>query len=144
LSCDLCRKHRGEGPLAAPEVWRDPYVVVSHLAPGADGRVYLGYLFVESRRHAAYLDDLTDDEAAAVGRAARRAAAALRAVLDVEHIFSAIVGRGIPHFHQHVFPRYRGTPERYGWLASDEWPDAPRGDLAAVAALCERLRANLP
>jgi hypothetical protein len=39
-------------------------VVVSHLSPQSAGRerqrVYLGYLFVEPRRHAAGLADLTD------------------------------------------------------------------------------------
>jgi len=141
--CPICAKHRGAGPLAAPEVWRDEHVVVSHLGPGPDGTVYLGYLFVESRRHVPYLDHLSDDEAAAVGRTAARAAAALRAEVDAEHVFSAVIGRGIAHFHQHVFPRYRGTPDSYVWTASDDWAGAPRGGLAEVEALCARLRPHL-
>ncbi|GIF67179.1 histidine triad (HIT) protein [Asanoa ishikariensis] len=100
----------------------------------------LGYLFVETLRHAPYLDALTDVEAAAVGSAARRAAMAVRAELDPEHVFSAVIGRGIPHFHQHVFPRHRGVPEETPWHESAYAPEAPRGDLAEVTALADRLR----
>jgi ATP adenylyltransferase len=137
--CPICAKHRGEGPLVGPEVWRDELVVVSQPAQAA-GPPLLGHLFVETRRHAPYLDDLTDAEASAVGRAVRTAAAALRAELDVEHVFSAVIGRGVPHFHQHVFPRHRGTPEDLPWHAGDEWPGAPRGGVAELEELAERLR----
>ena len=30
----------------------------------------------------------------------------------------------------------------FGWTRVDEWPDAPRGDGAAIAALVERLRGH--
>ena len=46
-------------------------------------------LFVETRRHVPYLDELTDTEAAAVGWAAARVAAALRGALDREYVFAA-------------------------------------------------------
>ncbi|GIF73083.1 hypothetical protein Asi02nite_26010 [Asanoa siamensis] len=91
-------------------------------------------------RHVPYLDDLTDVEAAAVGSAVRRAAIAVRAELDPEHVFSAVIGRGIPHFHQHVFPRHRGMPDETPWHDSAYWPGAPRGGEAEVAALAARLR----
>jgi len=137
--CLICAKHRGEGPLVGPEIWRDDLVAVSHGSPGDDG-VLLGYLFVETLRHAPHLDDLTDVEAAAVGSAARRAAIAVRAELDPEHVFSAVIGMGIPHFHQHVFPRHRGVPDETPWHDSAHAPEAKRGDLAEVTALADRLR----
>jgi diadenosine tetraphosphate (Ap4A) HIT family hydrolase len=142
-ACPICAKHRGEGPLVGgPELWRAADVVVFHAPPGADGTVALGHLFVESVRHVPYLDHLTEPEAEAVGRAVRRAAVALRAALDPEHVFSAVVGRGVAHFHQHLFVRARGAPADLAWHASDEWPGAPRGDRAAVEALAARLRAH--
>jgi ATP adenylyltransferase len=141
--CPICAKHRGAGPLVAPLIWGDEHVVVSHLGLRSADAVHLGYLFVESRRHVPHLDQLRDDEAAAVGRAAARAAAALRAEVDAEHVFSAVIGQGIAHFHQHVFARYRGTPAGVVWTASDEWAGAPRGGLAEVEALCARLRPHL-
>jgi ATP adenylyltransferase len=137
--CLICAKHRGEGPLVGPEIWRDDLVAVSHASLGEGGPV-LGYLFVETLRHVPYLDDLTDVEAAAVGSAVRRAAIAVRAELDPEHVFSAVIGRGIPHFHQHVFPRHRGMPEETPWHESANWAEAPRGGEPALSALAARLR----
>ncbi|MDG4823524.1 HIT family protein [Asanoa sp. WMMD1127] len=138
--CLICAKHRGTGPLhSAHEIWRDDLVVVSHLPP-RDAPVLLGHLFVEPLRHAPHIDDLTDVEAAAVGSTVRRAAIGLRAEVDPEHVFSAIIGTAVPHFHQHVYPRYRGTPESIAWHDSAGWAEAPRGGDTEVAALAERLR----
>jgi ATP adenylyltransferase len=141
--CVICAKLRGEGPLAGPFVWQDDLVSVSHVQPGNEP-VVLGHLVVETRRHAAYLDGLTDTEAAAVGVAARTAAKALRAELDVAFVHAAVVNTGMEHFHQHVYVRHRGTPDEYRWHRADEWPDAPHGDAAAVAELSERLRSYFP
>ena len=140
-NCPICAKHRGEGPLLGGLlVWEDEHVLVFHRPPDVTGRVFLGYLFIESRRHVPHLDQLTDAEAATVGRAAARAAAALRSELDAEHVFAAIVGRGVAHFHQHVFARHRGTPDELGWMASDEWDGAPHGGPTELAELAVRLR----
>ncbi len=117
-------------------------MLVYHRPPGASGRVILGHLFVETRRHAPYLDELTDAEAGAVGWAASRAAAALRGELDPEQVFSAIVGTGVAHFHQHVFARHRGTPAELDWMSGNEWDGAPRGGQAEVTALADRLRSH--
>ncbi|MEV7094143.1 HIT domain-containing protein [Amycolatopsis sp. NPDC051045] len=113
-----------------PIVWSDELVVVSH-RPGR----FPGYLFVETRRHVASLDELTEAEALGVARAAWSGARALRAELDPESVHSAIAGRSVAHFHQHVFVRHRDTPAGLGWMDVD-WPGAPRED---VAGLCGRL-----
>jgi len=122
----------------------DELVVVSHLPlatpAGAAEDVYLGYLFVEPRRHVAGFGDLSADEAAAVGRHAARASRALQASEGAEHVYAAVIGHGIDHFHLHLIPRYPGTPREYWWTRVDEWPDAPRGGADAIAALIERLR----
>ena len=130
--CLICAKHRGSGPLAGPMVFEDDLVVVSH-EPGE----VLGHLFVETRRHVATLDLLTVAEAEAVARAVRLVAVGLRAELDPEYVFSAVVGRAVAHFHQHVFVRHRGTPDDLAW--HEDWPEAPTGD---AADLCARLRAR--
>jgi ATP adenylyltransferase len=131
--CLICAKHRGSGPLAGPVVFADDLVVVSHQPGGV-----LGYLFVETRRHVAALDSLTVAEAEAVARAVRLVAVGLRAELDPEFVFSAIIGRAVAHFHQHVFVRHRGTPDEVPW-DEVEWPGAPTGD---AAELCAKLRAH--
>jgi diadenosine tetraphosphate (Ap4A) HIT family hydrolase len=125
--------------LVGPVVWQDDHLAIYHRPLGEDGTAFLGYLFIESRRHVPYLDELNDAEAAAIGRAVRRAASGLRHELDPEFVFSAIVGTGVAHFHQHVFVRHRGTPAEYPWMTADEWPDAPRGRSVEIVDLCDRL-----
>jgi hypothetical protein len=60
-------------------VWQDEHSLVSHRPVGEDGTTVLGYLYVESRRHVAYLADLSDAEAEATGRVVTRAAHGLAA-----------------------------------------------------------------
>lgn len=132
--CPLCRKHRGTGPLVGPVVYADDLVHVPCRPTGG-----LGYLFVETRRHVAGLDQLSDAEAEAVGRTTTRLARALRVELDIEHVHTLVAGLAVPHFHQHVFVRHAGTPPDHPW--DQPWPDAPRGDTGALATrLAERLR----
>jgi diadenosine tetraphosphate (Ap4A) HIT family hydrolase len=140
MDCPICAKHRGEGPLVGPIVWEHEHFLAFHAPLREDGTAFLGYLFLETRRHVPYLADLNDDEAEAIGRAARRLARGLRAELNADFVFSAIVGTGVAHFHQHLFARYPGTPAEYGWMAGDEWPGAPRGTEREVKDLCGRLR----
>src|SRR3954451_4712451 len=132
--CPVCDKHRDLEQIAA-----DEHAVVSHLA-ACDEPVYLGYLFVEPRRHVAGLGDLMPDEAASVGRLAALSSEALRRSEGAEHVYAAVIGHGVDHLHLHLIARYPGTPREYWWGRVDEWPDAPRGDAAAVAAISERLR----
>jgi diadenosine tetraphosphate (Ap4A) HIT family hydrolase len=133
MACSICARIAGGDLLFA-----DAHVVVEHLAPGEDGTAYLGYLFVETRRHVPALADLDPDEAAAVGRAAARVAHALRAG-GAEHVYAAVIGHHVDHVHLHVIARHPGTPREYWWTRVDEWPDAPRGDAAAIADFCARL-----
>lgn len=129
--CLICLKQRGEGPLVGPVVLSDDLVSVTHQATGA-----LGHLFVETRRHVPSIDGLTDDEAAAFGRTTTRLARALRAELDVAFVHVLVLGHAVPHVHQHVVVRHTGTPADLPWW--EEWPDAPRGDVAALAVRLAR------
>jgi histidine triad (HIT) family protein len=146
--CFVCRKHREQGPLLpGGPVGEDELVVVSHLAPSAPGRrgglAYLGHLFVEPRRHAPGLADLTDAEARAVGSWCARASRALRAVAGAEHVYAAVIGDNVPHLHVHLLPRYPGTPREYWWDRVDEWPDARRGTEPEIIDLVARMRGYL-
>ena len=107
-------------------IYSDELVFVAHRATGS-----LGYTFIETRRHAPYLDDLTDAEAAAIGRVTSRLARGLRAELEVDFVHTAVSGMGVAHFHEHVFVRHCGTPEQYTWW--QQWPEAPVGDIPALA-----------
>ena len=131
--CLLCAKQRDEGPLVCPVIFSDDLVLVTHRATGS-----LGYVFVETTRHVPYVHQLTDAEAAAVGQIRTRVAAALAAELPVEYVFAMVSGRGVAHFHEHVFVRHAGTPPDLPW--SEPWAEAPTGD---IGSLVERLRARL-
>jgi diadenosine tetraphosphate (Ap4A) HIT family hydrolase len=142
-SCFVCDKHADPNLLP---VGVDELVVVTHVAPDAPGNdgkpVYLGHLVVEPRRHAPGFADLTDVEAAAVGVWAARAGRALRAS-GAEHVYSMVVGHQVDHFHQHLVPRYPGTPREYWWQRLDEAPDARLGGPAEVDRVVRNLRAHL-
>ena len=122
----------------------DDLVVVSHLSPQAPGRagnpVYLGHLFVEPRRHAAGLADLTEPEAQAAGSWCARVSRALRDVPGADHVYAAVPGNGVPHLHVHLLARYPGTPPRFWGLNADEGPGAERGTAPQIAGLVTRLR----
>lgn len=147
--CFVCRKHRDRGALLpGGPVAEDDLVVVSHIvtpdALGQDGTTaYLGHLFVEPRRHAPGLADLSDAEAECVGRHAARASRALREIAGAEHVYAAVIGDGVPHLHVHLMPRYPGTPQEYWWTRLPEWPQARRGGTAEVEALVTQLRTYL-
>jgi histidine triad (HIT) family protein len=145
--CWLCRKHGAMSVVPGGVIAEDDHALVSHLpltTPTAcASAVYLGHLFVESRRHVAELGDLRPEEAASVGRLAALVSRALMTSEGAEHVYAAVIGHGIAHFHLHLIARYPGTPEEYWWTRLDEWPDAPRGDAVAVIALADRLRAAI-
>ncbi len=142
-SCFVCDKHRD--PIV-DHVAADELVVVTHVlpdAPGRSGPVYLGHLVVEPRRHAPGLADLTDAEGAAIGTWVARASRALRAQ-GAEHVYSMVAGHQVDHLHQHLIPRYPGTPREYWWPPRfDEWPDARLGGYPEIARIVRGLRAHL-
>jgi diadenosine tetraphosphate (Ap4A) HIT family hydrolase len=134
--CQICAKHRGEGDLVGPLIWEDDLVVVTHIPRDA-----YGYVFVETRRHAPYVDNLTEPEAEAVGRTVRRAAIALRVELSPSYVFSAIAGRGVAHFHQHIWARPPEWPDDLRW-DDTSWPGATPRTEADIAELSARLTAH--
>jgi histidine triad (HIT) family protein len=147
--CFICRKHRERGSLIpGGPVGEDELVLVSHVVPpdvlGGEGTTaYMGQLFVEPRRHAPGLADLTDAEARSVGWWSTRASRALRAVCRAEHVYAAVFGDAVPHLHVHLLPRFADTPREYWGVRVNRWPQARRGSTAEIEALVGELRAYL-
>jgi histidine triad (HIT) family protein len=147
--CFVCRKQASGDALGAGVIYEDDVVFASHVvANDPMNDVYLGYVFVETTRHVAGLGELTDAEASAVGRLTNDVAAALRSEGGAEHVYSYVYGDGVAHLHVHLQARYPGTPvEHWPQRSGDgaitvnlsSWPDAPRGDLAAIRELTDRL-----
>ena len=134
--CLICDKHAAADP--GLEIHRDELVYVGHLP--AISPAYLGHLFAEPLEHRQGLADLTGSQAAALGRAMRQAAAVLVAA-GHDHVYSFVYGDRVPHLHVHLVGRRPGAPAEFRGVRVDEWPDAPRGDAAAVAAYVATLRA---
>jgi histidine triad (HIT) family protein len=144
--CFICRKQRGEFALAGGPIVEERLLVASHRWESPEcvpADVYLGHVFVETRRHAPSFADLTAEEAQAVGLLASRLSAALKDAVGADYVFAAVIGTGVPHFHLHLLARYPDTPPDVPWHKVDEWEGAPRGDHDDVAALTARLRASL-
>ncbi len=139
--CLICAKHRGGGPLGGELVARLDGFWLWHAAVGEDGRYALGHMIIESDRHVPYLDDLTVQEAADLGRIRSDVARALRAELEPAFVFAAVIGQRIPHFHEHLICRFPGTDPDIPWHASDD--AAPQAEEPEIAALAARLRTFL-
>jgi diadenosine tetraphosphate (Ap4A) HIT family hydrolase len=71
-----------------------------------------GWVVLTVARHVRCLADLTDDEAASLGRLAARVQRAQRDVLGAETAYAVSLGEVVRHLHLHLIPRYATTPER--------------------------------
>jgi len=141
--CLVCREIAGEVALPGGLLWNDEAAVAFHLPPLDESpRPYLGHCLVVTRRHVDHLGDLSESEAASVASASRAIGAALRAE-GVERVHLAVIGLGVPHFHQHLYPRYPGVPAGTSWMDVDGLPDAPHGGADEIERLVERLKQHI-
>jgi len=143
VDCFICRKHRGEIAIPGGAIYEDALLYTGHVATEEGKAAYLGYIMVETKRHAPGLAELTDVESQAVGLLIARLSRALKDSEKAEHIYAFVIGDGVPHFHMHVIPRYPGAPREYWGMHVDEWPGAPHGGPQEIGALCTRLRTYL-
>lgn len=133
--CIFCRLIAGEIPSA--RVHEDELTV----AFMDIGQCNPGHVLVAVKRHAATLFDLTDEEAAAVMRSARRVALAVREAFDPPGL-TLLQANGregdqtVFHFHMHVVPRHGDDGIALSW---------PRKDPAfeVLQGYAERIRAAL-
>jgi diadenosine tetraphosphate (Ap4A) HIT family hydrolase len=124
-------------------IYEDADLLVKHLPVDETGRAYLGYLILETRRHARDIGDLTDSEAQKIGLWLSRLSRDLRSVLGADHVYAFVLGDHVPQFHVHLIARHPGTPLEYYGTRIADWPDAPHGDEQAIGELVARLRARL-
>ena len=147
-----------ECALAGPASWnfiaRDENVLVL-----LNGRQYeTGQCIVLPVRHAPTLLELSDEEGAAVMRAARRVANALVEAYSPDGVLlyqnnGVAVGQEVPHFHLHVVPRrvgstWEGGPPQLAAVIAGEkaayrdYAKITEDKLAAVALVQQRLKSS--
>jgi histidine triad (HIT) family protein len=140
--CLFCNIQQGVTPPAGGPIYEDE-LVYAHHSHFDDGPVYLGSLAIETKRHTPDFADLTPAEAQAIGLLIARLSRALKICTGAEKVYVEFYAEVTPHLHTFLTARYPGTPAEYlRWNVKD-WPDAPRGDVQDIAALCERLRTTL-
>ena len=143
MRCFICDKHRQGDAAQGGVLFEDDLVYAGHIHTMGNPTAYRGWLIVEPKRHVAGLGDLTDEEAAAVGRLMNRVARVQKNSAGAEHVYAFVFGDSVPHLHVHLAPRYPGTPRDYWGSRLDEWPDGPRVNGVEMRELVERLRGRL-
>ena len=109
-SCFICRKHAGqEAHPPGGYIYEDEHWMVCH-APGKLGP--LGTLFIESKRHFLDYAEMTDTEAASLGKMMKKIYRALRMHTAAERIYQVTLLEGVPHFHTWLVPRRKEDPAR--------------------------------
>jgi histidine triad (HIT) family protein len=104
------------GELPCAKVYEDEFVFAFMDA----GQVNDGHVIVATKAPRETLLDCTEDEAAALMRAARRIAIAVQAVFQPEGITVLQANRPagwqtVPHLHLHVLPRHAGDGVELTW-----------------------------
>ena len=95
-----------------------------------------GWVVLSSARHARALYDLDEEATRELGPFAARVMRAQREVLGAEHAYAFAIGDVLRHFHLHLVPRYRDTPQRlWGRGAFEARPEdvRPEAELEAAA-----------
>lgn len=141
--CYFCDWLRRPAAAADPAIWDDELLRAALPLP-EDGPALLGQVEIVLKRHTENgLPDLTDAEGERIGRVVAVVSRALREVMGAAWTYTYSFTEGFRHVHQFVVARPPGLPEEFVRLDLPRWPDAPRGDEAAVRRLAATLRTNL-
>lgn len=136
--CIFCRLVAGEIPSAL--VHEDEQTVAFMDL----GQVNPGHVLVAVKRHAADLFELSEDEAAAAMRTARRVAAAVKASfapagLTLLQANGRAGSQTVFHFHIHVLPRHAGDGAALSWPRKDPPAEVLHGYAAQIRHTLARL-----
>ncbi len=140
--CMVCRKQHGEILIPGGPIFENELIFISHALPfGKEKDHYLGHVLIETRRHVPELSQLKESEAEMIGLYTQRVSKALMETLGMVHVYSFVIGDGVPHLHVHVIGRYSNAPREYWGSRVDEWPEAPRGADEEIAQVTGLLKA---
>ncbi len=138
--CLICKKHEDNIGV----VFQNDILYLYHHIPHPDrDDNYLGYYFIETKRHFKGMYDATDEEISIIGIMLKNLSKALMTIPHIEHVYSFIIGEGVDHFHIHVVARYKDTPREYLGPRVDDWPNAPRGSINEITKLNDQIHTAL-
>lgn len=138
--CSYCENFAGRFPWhGEPAVVYEDDVLYVLMAPAALGGMP-GHVLVATKRHVETILDLTEDEAAELGRAVRRAARAVSEVFDPDGILvsqhnGASAFQTVPHVHVHVIPKRSDAP----FPPVEQVPITPSDERKEIAARIREL-----
>lgn len=139
--CIVCQKHQGIISIPGGPIFENDWIFISHALLFKDEKEhYLGHIIIETKRHVAELAQLTPDESKMLGIYRQRTAQALIDTLGMVHVYSFVIGDGVPHFHEHVIGRYPDAPREYWGSKVDEWPQAPHGSNEEITRVSNELK----
>jgi hypothetical protein len=141
-NCVLCAVGGGREPEGGWLIRND---LVSGYLSGAN-KLVPGWCQLQVNRHATHLGELTAEEAAAVGVAARALGAAITALTGGDRVYAYSICEASPHFHLVLGPPPAvGLGEQRGpaLLARVLARDPALGEPVAAASVASRLRAAL-
>ncbi len=139
--CMVCQKHQGKIFIPGGPIFENELIFISHALPfGKEKDHYLGHIFIETKRHIPELSQLIESEAEMIGLYTQRISKALMETLGMVHVYSFVIGDGVPHFHVHIIGRYPNAPREYWGAKVDEWPEAPRGANEKIAQVTGLLK----
>jgi histidine triad (HIT) family protein len=111
--CPYCENFIGHfGPHGGPAVIFEDELICAYLNPGSLGGLP-GHALVVTRRHVETIFDVTDAEAAALGRAVTATAGAIHSALNppgvlIQQHNGVAAFQTVPHVHFHVIPKMPG------------------------------------
>ena len=113
-----------DGEIPCHKVWEDEdHLAFLDLRPKTPG-----HTLVIPKREVSYIFDLSNDEHAALWRAAHTVGRHLKERLACARICVAVIGYEVPHAHIHLVPT--NSIEEFGWAGG---MPADKDDLAAMA-----------
>ena len=141
-TCVFCERVRTVESFRDLVVFESGEFLVSHQI-GDDGTQAFGVLHVQTKRHVPSLGHLGARESEQLGELLTATCRALETATGAPWTYCFGFTEGPRHVHLVLGARYAELPEAYLRLRFADWPDAPRGDRTAVAALCKSLREAL-
>lgn len=109
VNCAACRIVAGTDRPPGGIVHREEGLALHALAGPSPLR---GWLVLTSEVHVRAWPDLPARTLGALGPLAARVMRAQRESLGAEHVYAFAIGDVVQHFHLHLVPRYRETPDR--------------------------------